>query len=140
MDNSLLTTDTIYMKEVKAIDKIKFDDDGLVPAIIQDVLNGQVLMIAYMNRKSLYKTLHTGKTHFFSRKRKNIWLKGETSGHFQIVREVFIDCDSDALLIKVEQKVAACHTGFYSCFYRKIEEDRLKEVGQKVFDPEKVYK
>ena len=122
------------------INQIKFDKNGLVTAIIQDALSGQVLMVAYMNRDSLLKTLKEKKTYFFSRKRKKIWLKGETSGHFQIVKEIFVDCDLDALLIKVEQKVAACHTGFYSCFYRKIEEGELKEVGQKVFNPEEVYK
>jgi len=128
------------MKENNVIDKLSFDNDGLIPAIVQDDEDGQVLMVAYMNRESLEKTLNTGKTHFFSRKRKKIWLKGETSGHLQIVREILVDCDTDALLIKVEQKIAACHTGFYSCFYRKIEKDRLKEVGTRIFDPKKVYK
>jgi phosphoribosyl-AMP cyclohydrolase len=128
------------MQEFKVLNKIKFDNNGLVPAIIQDALNGQVLMLAYMNKDSLYKTLTIGKTHFFSRKRKNIWLKGETSGHFQIVKEILVDCDLDALLIKVEQKVAACHTGYRSCFYRKIDGEKLKEVGEKVFNSEEVYK
>jgi len=116
--------------------KIKFDRRGLVPAIIQDAKTNQVLMVAYMNRKALKKTLETGKTYFWSRSRKKLWLKGESSGHIQSVRQIFLDCDNDTLLIKVRQKKAACHTGFYSCFYRKInlKTTALKVIGKKVFD------
>ena len=96
---------------------------GLVPAVIQDYNNNQVLMLAYMNQESLNKTLESGTTWFFSRSRKSLWHKGETSGHFQFVKEIFVDCDKDTLLIKVEQVGAACHTGSRSCFYRKIEEE-----------------
>ena len=95
---------------MKFLDEIKFDDQGLVPAIIQDHKNGELLMLAYMNKESLQKTLSSGKTHFWSRSRKKLWLKGESSGHVQEVKELLIDCDMDALLFKVEQKVAACHT------------------------------
>jgi len=98
---------------------IKFDSNGLVPAIIQSA-KGEILMLAYMNRLALKKTLETKKVHYWSRSRKKLWLKGETSGHFQIVREIRVDCDSDALLIKVKQVGnTACHTGHRSCFYRK---------------------
>lgn len=96
---------------------------GLVPAVIQDYYNNQVLMLAYMNQESLNKTLESGTTWFFSRSRNSLWHKGETSGHYQYVKEIFVDCDEDTLLIKVEQVGAACHTGSKSCFYRKIEEE-----------------
>ena len=122
--------------------KVKFDRRGLVAAIIQDVRTNQVLMLAYMNRLALRKTLQTGRTHFWSRSRKKIWRKGESSGHIQKVRSICLDCDGDTLLIKVSQKGAACHTGYYSCFYRKLkaQSGRLKVVGKKKFDPRKVYK
>jgi len=106
---------------------IKYDDRGLIPAVIQDVSTGEVLMVAYMNEESLKKTIETGKTHFWSRSRKKLWLKGETSGHFQTVREIRLDCDLDTILVKVEQKGAACHTGNRSCFYRRLTEEGLKE-------------
>ncbi len=123
------------------IKKVKFDQRGLLPAIIQDAKTNQVLMVAYMNRQALKKTLETKKTHFFSRSRKKLWLKGETSGHIQKVCGVFLDCDGDAVLIKVAQKEAACHTGYYSCFYREIElkKRQLKIKGKRIFDPKKVY-
>jgi len=99
---------------------LKFDNTGLIPAIIQDYKTKKVLMLAYMNRESLKKTLKTGKTCFWSRSRGKLWTKGETSGNFQFVREIFYDCDADALLITVKQIGVACHTGNPSCFYRKI--------------------
>ena len=102
-----------------------FEKDELVPAVIQDVYNGEVLMLAYMNLESLEKTIETGRTWFYSRSRKKLWNKGETSGHFQNVKEIRYDCDMDTLLIKVEQIGAACHTGSRSCFYRTIPEDIL---------------
>ncbi len=98
------------------IDRIKFDDKGLVPAIIQEEGTGTVLMLAYMNRESLAMSLETGYTHFWSRSRQCFWKKGETSGHFQLIREVRYDCDADTLLMKVEQTGVACHTGEKSCF------------------------
>lgn len=101
---------------------LKYDDKGLIPAIIQDVRNNEVLMMAYMNRTSLEKTIQTGKTHFWSRSRQKYWMKGETSGNVQLVKQILYDCDEDTLLIKVEQSGAgACHTGNRSCFYRIIE-------------------
>lgn len=117
--------------------------NGLVPAVVQDFESGDVLMLAYMNRESWQKTLVTGKAHFWSRSRSSLWLKGESSGHFQVVREVRIDCDNDTVLLKVDQiGGAACHTGHRSCFYRKMTEavGEFVVVGERVFDPKEVYK
>lgn len=108
------------MKFLKKI-KIKYDKNGLVPAIIQDYRTKDVLMLAYMNEKALRRTLKLKKTCFWSRSRKEYWIKGQTSGHFQYVKEICYDCDIDALLIKVRQVGAACHTGNKSCFFRKVE-------------------
>lgn len=112
------------------IDDIKFDEKGLVPAVVQDATDGRILMLAYMNRESLEKTVETGKTWFFSRSRNKLWNKGETSGHFQSVREILVDCDMDSLVIKVDQTGAACHTGNRSCFYRKAENGELTEYTE----------
>ena len=127
----------------KLAQTLKFDADGLIPAIVQDSTSGEVLMMAWMNKEALEKTLETGKTHFFSRSRNKLWLKGETSGHLQHVRSVAVDCDADVLLIKVAQVGAACHDGYYSCFYREYKpsgETTWKVVGRKVFEPERVYR
>lgn len=123
------------------MEEIKYDTNGLVPAIIQDAENNEVLMMAYMNDVSLKKTLETGKTYFWSRSRKEYWMKGESSGHTQDVKEIYYDCDADTLLIKVKQNVAACHTGYRTCFYRRIDlkTGHAREVGEKVFDPESTY-
>ncbi len=102
------------------LDELKFDERGLIPTIIQDAENNEVLMLAYMNKESLQRTLDCGKTTFWSRSRQEFWLKGETSGHFQEVQEIRYDCDGDTLLIKVKQTGAACHTGERSCFYRTL--------------------
>ena len=101
-------------------DNLKFDDQGLIPAVIQDWMTGEVLMVAYMNSFSLKKTVETGLTCFWSRSRKKLWQKGETSGHIQRVKEILYDCDLDTLLIKVEQAGPACHTGERSCFFRSF--------------------
>ena len=103
---------------------LKYDEKGLIPAIIQDAENGEVLMLAYMNEESLRRTLDSGRTWFWSRSRQEYWCKGETSGHRQYVREIRYDCDGDVLLIKVYQVGPACHTGERSCFFRVIEEAR----------------
>lgn len=100
--------------------ELKFDSKGLIPAIIQDHKTRDVLMVAYMNKESLKRTIKLGKTCFWSRSRKEYWVKGMTSGHFQFVKSIYYDCDMDALLIKVRQVGAACHTGNRSCFYRKL--------------------
>ena len=119
---------------------VKFDANGLVPAIIQDDASGEVLMMAWMNADSLRKTIESGKTHFFSRSRNKLWLKGESSGHVQHVKSIRLDCDGDTLLIRVEQVGAACHDGYYSCFYRQRQPDNQWKVnGRKVFDPQAVY-
>jgi len=102
------------------IEDLKFDKKGLIPAIVQDYKTGEVLMLAYMNKESLQRTLTSGKTCYWSRSRKEYWVKGATSGNFQFVKDVYYDCDMDTLLIKVEQKGAACHTGNRTCFYRKV--------------------
>jgi phosphoribosyl-AMP cyclohydrolase len=114
------------------MDQVKFGADGLVPAIVQDYQNGEVLMFAFMNRESLGKTLETGVMHYWSRSRQKLWLKGESSGHTQKVHGAFVDC---------EQEGGACHTGYRSCFYREIVEagGRLETVGTLVFDPREVY-
>ena len=126
-----------------SIDKIKLNSDGLIAAIAQDYKTGQVLMIAWMNKEALIKTLKTKKAHYWSRSRNKLWMKGEESGNVQKVKEILIDCDMDAVLMKVEQiGKAACHTGYTSCFYRKIGKNLvIKNVGGKrCFDPKKVYK
>lgn len=100
--------------------QIKYDDKGLVPVVVQDYKTNEVLMLAYMNEESLLKTIETKLATYWSRSRQKLWLKGETSGHYQYVKSIYIDCDEDTLLIKVEQVEAACHTGNYSCFYREV--------------------
>ncbi len=113
---------------------------GLVPAIIQDAETNKVLMLAYMDKNAWEKTLETGKTWFYSRSRDKYWMKGEESGNVQNVKEVFVDCDDDTVLLKVEQVgKAACHTGYQSCFFRKLNGE-VEIVEEKIFDPEKVYK
>src|SRR3954452_25115720 len=124
------------------LESLKFDANGLIPAIVQDATSGEVLMMAWMNKEALDKTIETGKTHFSSRSRNKLWLKRESSGHVQHVRSIALDCDSAVLLIKVAQVGAACHDGYYSCFYREYkptEQSKWKVVGRKVFDPESVY-
>lgn len=113
---------------------------GLVLAVTQDCRNGEVLMAAFMNREAFEKTLETGKVHYYSTSRNKIWLKGESSGHVQKVCELYVDCDMDALLIRVEQEGGACHTGYRSCFYRMNDKGTLKTVGKRVFNPDEVYK
>jgi phosphoribosyl-AMP cyclohydrolase len=103
------------------LDQLKFDHNGLIPAIIQEQSSGRVLMMAWMNRASLEKTLATGLTHFWSRSRQKFWMKGETSGHVQSVKDIAFDCDGDTLLLQVDQTGAACHEGYKSCFFRSLE-------------------
>ncbi len=114
---------------------------GLLPAIVQDAGTGKVLMLAYMNELAWEKTLDTGMAHYWSRSRQRLWLKGEESGHTQLVKEVLLDCDLDTILLKVEQRGgAACHTGYESCFYRRFEHGELTEAERPVFDPKEVYR
>ncbi len=119
---------------------VRFDADGLVPVIAQEVTMGRVLMLAYMNAEALRATLRTGQMTYWSRSRQKLWRKGETSGHVQAVRGVRLDCDGDALLFAVEQAGgAACHTGHRTCFFRAYEGGALADRGRQVFDPEDVY-
>jgi phosphoribosyl-AMP cyclohydrolase len=114
---------------------------GLIPVIVQDAGTGKVLMLAYMNELAWEKTLDTGMAHYWSRSRGRLWLKGEESGHTQLVKEVLVDCDLDTVLLKVEQRGgAACHTGYESCFYRRLEQGQVTEVERLVFDPKEVYR
>ncbi len=122
------------------LSEIRFDDAGLVPAIVQDVENGEVLMVAFMNAESLQMTLETGKMTFWSRSRQKFWVKGESSGHTQRVEAFRMDCDGDALLFQVHQEGGACHTGFRSCFYRRYEDGCWIEDGERAFEPEEVYR
>lgn len=123
----------------KLFEEIRFDAKGLIPAIIQDVCNEDVLMLGYMNRESIMQTLVTGKTHFWSRSRERLWMKGEQSGHIQAVEEVRIDCDGDTLLFRVRQTKAACHKGYRSCFFRKWSSKGLDVTGEKVFEEKDIY-
>ena len=115
--------------------------NGLIPVIVQDYLSNEILMLAFMNQEAWDKTLETQKAHYWSRSRNKLWLKGEQSGHFQLVKKILIDCDDDTLLLKVEQiGGAACHTGYNSCFFRELKDGEFRIFKEeKIFDPEKVY-
>jgi phosphoribosyl-AMP cyclohydrolase len=114
--------------------------DGLLPAIVQDYQTNEVLMLAYINTLAWEKTLATGKAHYWSRSRKKLWLKGETSGHVQKIQQILVDCDEDTVVFKVEQLGgAACHTGHRSCFFRQLDGDELVTREEKIFDPAEVY-
>lgn len=122
------------------IEKLKFNEDGLIPAIVQEQGTGRVLMMAWMNRPSLEKTIETGKTCFWSRSRQKFWIKGESSGHTQAVKDIAFDCDGDTLLIQVEQIGAACHEGYKSCFFRSVEKDGGERVTEPQLEtPEQIY-
>ena len=123
---------------------IKLDfkkNNGLIPAIAQDYRTGEVLMLAYMNEEAFDETVRSKKATYYSRSRKSLWVKGETSGHVQHVKEIRVDCDLDTILLKVEQVGnAACHKGYKSCFFSKVEENDLKITESIIFDPDEVYK
>jgi phosphoribosyl-AMP cyclohydrolase len=122
------------------LETVKFDEKGLVPAIVQDHETGKVLMMAWMNLESLEMTLERKKACYWSRSRKKLWLKGESSGNMQDVHDILIDCDGDTLLLKVSQKGGACHVGYHSCFYRKTTDGKSMEICDTLmFDPEEVY-
>lgn len=125
---------------MQLFDKIKYDANGLVTAVVQDDSTGDVLMVAYMNEEALRRTLDTGRVTYWSRSRQEYWVKGATSGQTQELRSLAIDCDGDALLVRVEQTGAACHEGYRSCFFRRATPDRsLEVVGERLFDPKEVY-
>ncbi len=121
------------------VDELKYDSNGLIPAVVQEASTGRVLMVAWMNKESLRRTLEIGETVFWSRSRKEFWHKGATSGHTQKVKDVAFDCDKDVLLVQVEQSGAACHEGFKSCFFRSIRGEAVEVTEPKLVDPEKVY-
>ena len=114
-------------------------NDGLLPAIAQDAATGEVLMVAWMNAEAYAETLRTGRAVYFSRSRGKLWHKGEESGHVQTVRSIFVDCDADTILLKVEQVGAACHEGYRSCFFRQVTPQGLTVVAQRLADPAEVY-
>ena len=119
---------------------LKWDERGLISVIFQDHETGEVLVLGYMNREALQLTLDTGKAHLFRRSHGRVMMKGETSGNVQLVKEVWVDCDADAIVLKIEQiGGAACHEGHRSCFYRRLVGDDLQVVGERVFDPKEVY-
>ncbi len=120
------------------VDQLKFDEKGLIPAITRDE-SGEVLMMAYMNAEAVGKTVETGRVHYYSRSRGKLWMKGESSGHLQHVREIRFDCDADCLLITIEQVGAACHTGQRSCFYRVAEAEGARVEGEKLVDAASIY-
>ncbi|MHC4712393.1 MAG: phosphoribosyl-AMP cyclohydrolase [Planctomycetota bacterium] len=125
----------------RLFESLRFDEQGLIPAIIVDQTSLEVLTLCYMNREAVEKTLGTGKVHVFRRSKGRLMIKGETSGHLQFVREIRVDCAGNSLLVFVEQKVAACHEGYFSCYFRVCDAagDTWRIVGEPVFDPDQVY-
>lgn len=115
-------------------------NDGLLPAIAQDATTGEVLMLAYMNAQAYAETLRTGRAVYYSRSRQKLWYKGDDSGHIQHVRGIFVDCDADTILLKVEQIGAACHEGYHNCFFREVTSEGVKVVAERLVDPAEVYK
>ena len=132
---------TMMQSSDPQLDSLKFDSNGLIPVIVQDAANGQVLVMAFANREAIEKTLETGKVHTYSRSRGRLALKGESSGHFQLVKKMLTDCDRDVVLFQVEQIVAACHEGYRSCFFREYQANQSdwKIIAEKAFDPKSVY-
>lgn len=126
---------------MSVLDSLKYNADGLIPAIVQDKADGRVLMMAWMNRASLERTLETGHTHFWSRSRKKFWMKGESSGHVQKVLDISLDCDADTLLIQVVQTGAACHEGYRSCFFRSLRQNgaATETTEPRLQNPDDIY-
>jgi len=123
----------------KVLEQLKFEYDGLIHAVAQDVGDKRVLMVAFMNREAVQKTLTTGLAHYWSVHRGRIWMKGEISRHFQAVEEIYVNCESNSLLLLVRQRVGACHVGYRSCFYRRLGSQGFEEVEPRVFNPREVY-
>lgn len=128
-------------RETGTLPDIRYNAEGLVPAIVQDATSGEIMMLAWMNEAALAHTISTGKATFYSRSRQKMWVKGESSGHVQRVVEIRVDCDQDTVLLRVQPAGPACHVGYPTCFYRAYEADgqSLKFVADKAFDPDKVY-
>lgn len=126
-------------KMLRAI--LQFNEQGLMPAVIQDVKTKQVLTLCYLNRKALERTLKEGKVYVFRRSRQRLMLKGETSGHIQRIRQVLVDCEGKSLVLVVHQRVASCHAGYFTCYFRRVKPDGfLATIGRRVFDPTQVYR
>lgn len=142
MTNDKLSAESADQEDLSDIADFSRGVGGLLPAIAQDADNNRVLMMAWMNPEALRETLRTGKAVYYSRSRKQLWRKGETSGHQQTVREVRVDCDRDTILLRVEQRGAACHEGFESCFFRRVGDDgnSLEVVDTRLVDPATVYR
>ncbi len=121
------------------VDRVKFDDRGLAVALTQDAANGEILMVAFMNREALERTLETGLVHYYSRSRNKLWRKGEESGHTQRVKDIRIDCDGDAILIAIDQAGVACHEGYRSCFFRRWDGSDWTIDRERAVDPAAVY-
>jgi len=129
----------MHLEKIRPED-LKYNGDGLIPVIVQDIATKDVLMLAYMNSESVGRTMNSGETWFWSRSRQEFWHKGESSGNVQRVKEMYFDCDSDTLLLLVEQKGAACHEGYYTCFHNAFDgEGKVTIKGEPMFDPEEVY-
>lgn len=125
----------------KIIEILNFNEKGLIPAVIQDEETKKVLTLCYMNKEALEKTIEEGKVYVFRRSKNTLMLKGKRSGHIQLVKSVFIDCEGNSLLIKVEQRLAACHAGYFTCYYRQVSQDgSIKVIEEKIFNPKEVYK
>lgn len=126
---------------MNAFDGLKYDSNGLICAVVQDFLNGDVLMVGYMNAEAVRRTVETGNVTFWSRSRQKFWVKGETSGNVQLLRAMYVDCDQDCLLVKAEQSGPACHDGYRSCFYRQVAEDggELVTIAEVMRDPSEMY-
>ncbi|MCD6359599.1 MAG: phosphoribosyl-AMP cyclohydrolase [Armatimonadetes bacterium] len=120
-------------------DELKFDDRGLIPAVICDHETNEVLMVGYMNEEAVHQTVDTGLATFYSRSRQKMWVKGETSGHLQKVKWIRVDCDEDTLLVGVEQIGGACHLGYRSCFFRELRDGQWEIIAERVFDPDAIY-
>lgn len=133
---------TLFEEKDSCMVRLRFDKgQGLLPAIVQDHKTNEVLMMAYINEEAWQKTVETGKAHFWSRSRNQLWLKGESSQHYQLIKEILVDCDEDTVIYRVEQSGgAACHKGYCSCFFRRLEHDSLVVKDKPVFDPAEVYK
>lgn len=119
---------------------LRFNDQGLMPTVIQDAKTKQVLTLCYLNRQALKKSLGTGSVYLYRRSQQRLMQKGETSGHIQLIRQVLVDCEGKSLVLRVQQRVAACHAGYFSCYFRQLKDGRLATTMRRVFDPTKVYR
>ncbi len=125
---------------IDLLNQLKFNDQGLIPTVIQDAASKQVLTLCYLNQLALQKSMETGMVYLFRRSKNRLMQKGETSGHIQLIKQVLVDCEGKSLVLLIKQHVAACHTGFFTCYFRKLRQDgKIKNSGKKVFDPKKVY-